>query len=715
MAQKIKLSIEEIYARMQENDPDITKGVPNIFKSPVWSKYRCIFYKGHRQDFAQCNSCGKLMLHKARTGNSQLLRHKCATAKKQYRIPNHRYDEHRVAKENHGIVKEEQSSNNDQNNSDYESNHEYNNDSIDETDRSAMQTMYRNEEEFHDEPVTWVKANAMEYKNEIEVSEYSISEQSPDQLSREELSFKIAQKDPSITFTLNNEHPKWKQFAMVFYNGTEQNFLRCVTCGMLLSGDMKSIASLSRHKCPQLDPKPMSPLFSPSLLLQAKLVYKSLRSPELFDDPNFADFCASLVDNQTQPELSNRRKMTDKILPLMVDKIKEDIRAEIRTVNACLSYEIWSWDEHRKIFTLYADWINHEFQLKRYCLGTVLADTVSNKLNLDPLISSILKEYMDDVQNFKKKKCVLIMSHDLSNAGLTDIDVTDMETVTCSLEKLNYGIIKLLEENKSVEYIQALKETYKIKNLKELVAFLENVITTDDPKLDEFLHQLKILREFGNSIANFKETTLDSIFLWKMKLQKHFLANESDEPRLADAKHEFNQMINETLNINDLHKIGVFLNPKFKHLKFVPRQERNEFEDIIMSKINEQLLEVGLDPNTFEIRTMSDTQNEPKGNELFAEFMESNPGTFTLADSLKNEVRQYADMKISGNGDLLGYWRHSNFEDLRKLVRKYLMIPACSIQSRINYLNLDKHLIERRKTLDLIDIQNVLFLYHNMP
>lgn len=54
MEQKIKLSIEEIYSRMQDNDPDITKGVPSIFKSPIWSKYRCIFYKGTRQDFAQC-------------------------------------------------------------------------------------------------------------------------------------------------------------------------------------------------------------------------------------------------------------------------------------------------------------------------------------------------------------------------------------------------------------------------------------------------------------------------------------------------------------------------------------------------------------------------------------------------------------------------------------------------------------------------------------
>lgn len=54
MDSRIKLSIEEIYAKMQDSDPDITKGVPNVFKSPVWAKYRCIFYKGHRQDFAQC-------------------------------------------------------------------------------------------------------------------------------------------------------------------------------------------------------------------------------------------------------------------------------------------------------------------------------------------------------------------------------------------------------------------------------------------------------------------------------------------------------------------------------------------------------------------------------------------------------------------------------------------------------------------------------------
>lgn len=649
------------------------------------------------------------MLHKARTGNSQLLRHKCATAKKQFRVPNERYDDNRVVKEEHELSISESF-----NNSDNESSLEYN-ESVDETDRS-VQVVLKHEDEFHEGPTTWVKANnSMQYENEHEIPECSVA-QSADQLSREELSFKIAQKDPAITFTLNQEHPRWKQFASIFYNAFEQHYLRCVTCGALLRGDKRtSIASLSRHKCPQLDPKPMSPLFSPSLLLQAKLVYKSLRSPELFDDPNFADFCASLVDNQVQPELANRRKMTDKILPLMVDRIKDDIRAEIRTVNACLSYELWSWDAHRKIFTLYADWINHEFQLKRYCLGTVLAETASDKINLDPLITTILKDYMDDVTGFKKKKCVLIMAEDLDNASLSGVQVTDIETVTCSLEQLNQGVIKLLEENTSVEYLQLLKDTHQIKNLKQLMCFLDSVITTDDPKFDEFLQQLTILKEFGNSISNYKETTIDSIFLWKIKLQKHFTTTHTDEPRLAQAKLAFYHGITESLTINDMHKISVFLNPKFKHLKFISRMERNEFEDIIMSKINEQLIEVGLDPNTFEIRTMTDSQNEPKGDELFAEFMEANPGTFTLADSLKNEVRQYTDTKISGNGDLLPYWRHSNFEDLRKLVRKYLMIPACSIQSRINYLNLDHHLIERRLRLDLLDIQNVLFLYHNMP
>ncbi|XP_063704576.1 uncharacterized protein LOC134833996 [Culicoides brevitarsis] len=710
MEHKIKLSIEEIYSRMQENDPDITKGVPNIFKSPVWSKYRCIFYKGHRQDFAQCNSCGKLMLHKARTGNSQLLRHKCATAKKQYRVPNERYDDSRVA------MKDEDGSFDTYEN---DSTTEFNKDeSLDEVDRA--QVSFKQEEDFHEGPVAWVKVNnnsSYNHHNNESLSPEEIADfsQSSEHLSREELSFKIAQKDAGISFSMNHEHPRWKQFASIFYNNIEQHYLRCVTCGVLLRGDKRtSIASLSRHKCLPLDPKPMSPLFSPSLLLQAKLVYKSLRSPELFDDPNFADFCASLVDNQTQPELANRRKMTDKILPLMVDRIKEEIRAEIRTVNACLSYELWNWDEHRKIFTLYADWINHEYQLKRYCLGTVLAESASNKINLDPLISAILKDYMDDVTTFKRKKCVLIVAEDLSNAEISGIQVTDIETVTCSLEQINQGIVRMLE-NPSAEYLRMLKNVHKIQNLKQLMIFLDSVITTDDPKFDMFLHALKILKEFGNSISNYKETTVDSIFLWKIKLQKHFTPLESDEPRLAEAKTAIHDAISAALTITDMHKISVFLNPKFKHLKFISRAERNEFEDIVMSRINEQLLEVGLDPNTFEIRTMSDTQNEPKGNELFAEFMETNPGSFTLADSLKNEVRQYMDTKINGSGDLLPYWRHSNFEDLRKLVRKYLMIPACSIQSRINYLNLDHHLIERRKALDLLDIQNVLFLYHNMP
>lgn len=653
------------------------------------------------------------MLHKARTGNSQLLRHKCSTAKKQFRVPYEQYDENRSIKEENELsIKEEHELSivDTLNNSGNECGPE----SIDEPDRAAI--VFKQEDDDM-EGTTWVKANnSMHYDNEQEYTQDSIIH-STEQLSREELSFKIAQKDASITFTLNREHPRWKQFASIFYNKVEQHYLRCVACGALLRGDRRtSIASLTRHRCPAPDPKPSSPLFNPSLLLQAKLVYKSLRSPELFDDPNFADFCASLVDNLIQTELANRRKMTDKILPLMVDRIKEEIRAEISTVNACLSYELWSWDAHRKIFTLYADWINHEYQLKRYCLGTVLAETASTKLNLDPLIDTILKDYMDDVTTFKKKKCVLIVTEDLENVSISGVQASDIETVTCTLEQLNQGLMKLLKDDTKVVYLQMLKDVHNINNLKQLMSFLDSVITTDDSEFDQFLEHLRILKEFGNAIANYKETTIDSIFLWKIKLQKHFTCSDKDGSKLAEAKQAFHQAISESLSINDMHKISVFLNPKFKHLKFVSAFERSDFEEIIMSKINEQLLEVGLDPNTFEIRTMNDKPNDlPKNDELFAEFMEGNPGSFTLADSLKNEVRQYTDMKITGNGDLLPYWRHSNFEDLRKLVRKYLMIPACSIQSRINYLNLDQQLVERRKALDLLDIQNVLFLHHNMP
>lgn len=645
------------------------------------------------------------MLHKARTGNSQLLRHKCATAKKQFRVANYRYDENRTH------IKNDEHTNSD--NSITQGTIDECDESIDEVDRSA--SFIKTELMPEQEPTAWVKAGHFsEYGHYFPTNELSQGQPSLNLLSREELSFKIAQKDPGIEFGVNREHPNWKQFALIYYNSELQSYLRCISCSTLIRGDKRtSIAYLSRHKCTEADAKPISPLFSPSLLLQAKLVYKSLRSPELFDDPNFSDFCASLVDNQTQPELANRHKMTEKILPLMVDRIKEEIKAEINTVHACLSYDLWAFDSHRKVFTLYGDWINHEFQIKRYCLGSVFADTKSDRINLDPLINAILKEYMEDVVLFKKKKCFLMKSQIVMDGSIKEIFATDIEFVNCSLEQLSIAVEELLKTSE-VEYIKALKDSHGINNLRDLLEFIDSVITTDDSKFDEFLNQLKILKEFGVSVAQYRETSVDTVFLWRIKLIKHFTPLDEDHKHMAAAKKVFLDAVTKHIEIRDLHKIAVFLNPKFKHLKFITRAERNEFEDLIMSKINEQLIEFGLDPNTFEIRTMPDAP-KPNEKELFAEFMETNPGSFTLADSLKNEVRQYIDSKISGNGDLLPYWRHSNFEDLRKLVVKILMIPACSPQSRMNYLNLDEHLLARRKTLDLVDIQNVLFLYHNMP
>lgn len=74
---ELQLNKADIEAKLQSHDRDLTSRGPDKSKSPLWKKFKIVYYKGVKQDFAVCIECKTILSYKKKTGCASLLRHKC--------------------------------------------------------------------------------------------------------------------------------------------------------------------------------------------------------------------------------------------------------------------------------------------------------------------------------------------------------------------------------------------------------------------------------------------------------------------------------------------------------------------------------------------------------------------------------------------------------------------------------------------------------------
>lgn len=75
--EKNQLSKVQIEAKIQSHDVNITSRGPDKSRNILWKKFKIVYYKGVKQDYAVCVECKSILSYKKKTGCASLLRHKC--------------------------------------------------------------------------------------------------------------------------------------------------------------------------------------------------------------------------------------------------------------------------------------------------------------------------------------------------------------------------------------------------------------------------------------------------------------------------------------------------------------------------------------------------------------------------------------------------------------------------------------------------------------
>lgn len=583
-------------------------------------------------------------------------------------------------------------------------------------------------------------------------------------------------EEENFTFlTKDNSKTKvWQNFEIICYKGVSQKFARCIKCKLILGYKSKTgTASLLRHKCIRpllklsdnqssldtfLKTKKLNDAKKKEIAnMQLYFIARDLRPVDVTEGDGFLKFCQYLINTGSDygklkitDVLSSRRTIMRTVIPQKVEEIKESIRREIGKTHVSLTSDLWTDDfKKRSYLTLTGHLINDNFDLKSFVFGTREFEDQKTGENIINFVSNMLKEYVVNTDEF------LIKSIIVTDNGANIVSAfRSYKRLSCACHNLNlivHDIIKCFpgEVLGTVESIKKLVKYFKqsglnsklSKSLKQDVATRWNslfiMLNSVDEMYDEIQHILceakqlnrlvdidvailKMLLKFLNLFKDCSEhlsaennCTINEVLLWHIKLNKHCNDEPEDSDILKDLKQIARNSIKKRFIIDDLHKIGLFLDPNFKSLKFLSKSERDCIFNLVANTVKAENINKS-DTDLTRTRTSSSPSPAKKTKlDVFKEFVDSS-GSSDDDESIEEEIKRYISLKLHESTDILSFWKtQTNFLNLKLLAKKILNIPASSAASERVFSISGRLLEERRTALKPSNLDYLLFLNKN--
>ncbi|RXG57099.1 Transposable element Hobo transposase [Armadillidium vulgare] len=246
----------------------------------------------------------------------------------------------------------------------------------------------------------------------------------------------------------------------------------------------------------------------------------------------------------------------------------------------------------------------------------------------------------------------------------------------CEFSKnLEHSVLEEIEtrwDSKFVILKSILHHYNRIQNLIVEGKFphLENIPKDNIEDLVCFLGGFKVALD---ALEKKNSPTMHLVVRVKLYLQEHLKVSEHD----SNVQIIFSMTEYEILPI---HKISLFLWPRYRQLRMLTSIEREE----VMAKIHEEI-----DVQCIENSNITD---EPERNGKTLNFM------INLQDIpvVCQEVKDYSNYRVSKQNNIIEFWKtnQSMFPRLAKLAKKYLSVPAST-----NFLT-DKMKLSYRKGIE---------------
>lgn len=503
---------------------------------------------------------------------------------------------------------------------------------------------------------------------------------------------------------------------------------------------------------------------------QIVLVTQELNYLEIFSNDSFRRLMQIILDigcDYGQQNIDNVLAETN-LLKIILKKLHQDIQDSLKfSINSCelcCSLNFWQHENYYNMSMI--GFITSEyFEIKTIYLGTESLESINTEGALQA-VGKILMNYTDLPAHLISKLLFVVDDNDFE---LMKNGIELSRIIPCSTFQVFSSIKNTIEMHKELKnYIQIIYDVFiSLKLNEEFCSTFPNISTTEVK--EEILFKLQILDEFSadfQDILDFTETiseklnssmkfidqsilrkvvtllkpfqqcierlssddknqsTINEVYLWKKKLERICIRDDSDVDFIVSLKDILLKQIDLNLKISDFHSAALFLDPNFKHMKFLTITERERVIKIVEELVNkmttpEKMKEDentdSLNDNPSSSTTTQRKLNSSKLNEMFSEFMEDDDLSNT-EDIIKREVRTYLETRLPEPLGPLEFWQRNNMNhpNLAKLARYILNIPACSMNSKLKFNERGRKYELNRHRLKSSDLASILYLNQNI-
>ncbi|XP_053671888.1 uncharacterized protein LOC128722091 [Anopheles nili] len=453
---------------------------------------------------------------------------------------------------------------------------------------------------------------------------------------------------------------------------------------------------------------------------QACVLYKGIVSADLFEQPSFRTLAQMLVNigafygQQSEGLLASRDALLDSVLPAMYHEAKSQLNRVLSDCDLTFSFSLFRHEHERRSYVA----------INAY---TVASDYYFRPLHVKTLdVTGQEGAYVEHLQRIIEDSLARTFSEPIKLVyGGPPCDAPDSteteqalrghreqyELIPCAVTML-WGIMK------------RVLELFQCDSGRYLERFLIEGAPGDSDEDESAPAEFAVLQRFLEpfrepirTLASDTGVTISEVVLWRKKLELSFRPEPDDEEEVRLLKETLVAQLAEHFPLHDYHRIAVFLDPKFKGLRFLPDDERDETLARVRHHLHADLEGIErVKRGQYGANGSRKRRSSLPAAELrFYEFMDASL-KLECDDVVDDEIQQYVDVKLESAVDIMSYWRtETAYPLLKRLCRRILNIPAACDEMRQLFGQTGQHELQKRRlALSDRELDMVMYLHQNV-
>lgn len=450
--------------------------------------------------------------------------------------------------------------------------------------------------------------------------------------------------------------------------------------------------------------------------MQLNLITDTYISADTLESPEFLKLAQLLVEigasygpiNIDEAVMCKERFLMEREIEL--ESIKRNIQKIL--LNNRISYSCEQWtDLNRKKnnIAIRGHFIDESFRMQSCLFDVCTQNSDDSILQVNGIVLNVLEQYTsikqlkdtiivsntnDDLTTFKKVKCSATQINEIVNTLLADDSLKIKKIILAAKEFLN----KNPQEN--YKSIPSISETsYNWKDVWDFFTAIKEI--PDIPTLDQFITPdiiLDLFKPFRQALiilSSIDEPTINQVCVIRKKLSDHF-SQPCSVKNLKKQNKKALDLIQDMFPVSDAHKLAVFLDPRFKSLKFMTEADRNAVINMTKKLVQTNITKIcaGDSEQNAVIKLeddldINDGENKPEGTPLNDKNLDGDKSLYLMEymdenindEEPSNEIDIYINLKLGNSActDILGFWKsRTDLIGLRSLAKTILGVPACS-------------------------------------